>query len=66
MCVCAVFVPPGYLPQVDAVCGDDKPSIEQLRALKFTTRVVNESMRLYPQPPVLIRRYDGVRQDQGP
>jgi hypothetical protein len=25
-------------------------------ALKFTTRVINESMRLYPQPPVLIRR----------
>lgn len=42
--------------QVDAVCGDDKPNIEQLRALKYTTRVVNESMRLYPQPPVLIRR----------
>ena len=24
--------------------------------LVFTTRVINESMRLYPQPPVLIRR----------
>ena len=22
--------------------------------LKYTTRVINESMRLYPQPPVLI------------
>lgn len=46
----------GIQDEVDAVCGDDKPSIEQLRGLKFTTRVVNESMRLYPQPPVLIRR----------
>lgn len=27
-----------------------------MRALRFTTRVINESMRLYPQPPVLIRR----------
>jgi len=42
--------------QVDEVCGDDRPNIDQLRALRFTTRVVNESMRLYPQPPVLIRR----------
>jgi beta-ring hydroxylase len=25
-------------------------------ALRYTTRVINESMRLYPQPPVLIRR----------
>ena len=24
--------------------------------LRWTTRVINESMRLYPQPPVLIRR----------
>lgn len=25
-------------------------------ACRYTTRVINESMRLYPQPPVLIRR----------
>jgi hypothetical protein len=42
--------------QVDAVCGDGLPTVEQLRELRFTTRVINESMRLYPQPPVLIRR----------
>lgn len=24
--------------------------------LRWTTRVINEAMRLYPQPPVLIRR----------
>jgi len=42
---------------VDEVVGDDTPTVEQLRELRFTTRVINESMRLYPQPPVLIRRY---------
>lgn len=42
--------------EVDAVVGDGLPTVEQLRELRFTTRVINESMRLYPQPPVLIRR----------
>ena len=46
----------GDLFQADRVIGDRKPRMEDLRALKFTTRVINESMRLYPQPPVLIRR----------
>jgi beta-ring hydroxylase len=41
---------------VDEVCGDRKPTTEDMMNLKFTTRVINESMRLYPQPPVLIRR----------
>lgn len=36
--------------------GDRKPALEDVQALRFTTRVLNESMRLYPQPPVLIRR----------
>lgn len=43
--------------QVDDVVGDGKPTVEQIRQLKLTTRVINEAMRLYPQPPVLIRRY---------
>lgn len=42
--------------QVDEVCGDGKPSFEDIKRLGFTMRVINESMRLYPQPPVLIRR----------
>ena len=42
--------------EVDEVCGDRKPTIEDMMNLKYTTRVINESMRLYPQPPVLIRR----------
>ena len=36
--------------------GDRKPTMADLKQLSFTTRVINESMRLYPQPPVLIRR----------
>ncbi|CAL8463765.1 g3299 [Coccomyxa elongata] len=42
--------------EIDEVVGDSKPDMDQLRALRFTTRVINEAMRLYPQPPVLIRR----------
>lgn len=42
--------------QVDAVIGDGIPTLEQVRALPYTTRVISEAMRLYPQPPVLIRR----------
>ncbi len=38
------------------VIGDRAVTVEDMRALKYTTRVINESMRLYPQPPVLIRR----------
>ena len=35
--------------------GDRTPGFEELRSLRYCTRVINESMRLYPQPPVLIR-----------
>ncbi len=42
--------------QVDTVLGDRKPTVADMRELKYTTRVINEAMRLYPQPPVLIRR----------
>nr|KYP47625.1 Cytochrome P450 97B2 [Cajanus cajan] len=42
--------------EVDSVLGDRFPTIEDMRKLKYTTRVINESLRLYPQPPVLIRR----------
>jgi beta-ring hydroxylase len=42
--------------EVDAVLGDRAPTIEDMKKLKYTTNVINESMRLYPQPPVLIRR----------
>ncbi|KAK9820832.1 hypothetical protein WJX81_000578 [Elliptochloris bilobata] len=42
--------------EIDAVVGDGVPGVEQVRGLRLTTRVINEAMRLYPQPPVLIRR----------
>lgn len=42
--------------EVDSVLGDRFPRIEDMKKLKYATRVINESMRLYPQPPVLIRR----------
>ena len=42
--------------QVDSVIGDDIPTREQVKAMPYTTRVISEAMRLYPQPPVLIRR----------
>ncbi|CAH9116206.1 unnamed protein product [Cuscuta europaea] len=42
--------------EVDLVLGDRYPTIEDVKKLKYTTRIINESLRLYPQPPVLIRR----------
>ncbi|CAM8965904.1 unnamed protein product [Rhodiola kirilowii] len=42
--------------EVDSILGDRFPTIEDMKRLKYTTRVINESLRLYPQPPVLIRR----------
>ncbi|KAE9617719.1 hypothetical protein Lal_00027290 [Lupinus albus] len=42
--------------EVDSVIGDRFPTIEDMKKLKYATRVINESLRLYPQPPVLIRR----------
>ncbi|XP_074576943.1 protein LUTEIN DEFICIENT 5, chloroplastic-like [Curcuma longa] len=42
--------------EVDSVLGDEFPRIDDMKKLKYTTRVINESLRLYPQPPVLIRR----------
>ncbi|KAL6002076.1 hypothetical protein ACLOJK_037524 [Asimina triloba] len=42
--------------EVDFVLGDRFPTVEDMKKLKYTTRVINESLRLYPQPPVLIRR----------
>ncbi|CAM6075323.1 unnamed protein product [Sphagnum tenellum] len=42
--------------EVDSVLGDKLPNTEDMKNLKYTSRVINESLRLYPQPPVLIRR----------
>ncbi|CAA6666515.1 unnamed protein product [Spirodela intermedia] len=42
--------------EVDSVLGDRFPTMEDMKKLKYTSRVISESLRLYPQPPVLIRR----------
>lgn len=34
----------------------DRPTLAQYRELKYTLRCINESMRLFPHPPVLLRR----------
>ena len=42
--------------EVDRIIGDRKPTIADMMSMKYTSRVIAEAMRLYPQPPVLIRR----------
>lgn len=42
----------------------EKPSMEQYRALQYTMRCINESMRMFPHPPVLLRR--ALREDTLP
>ncbi|KAI3826160.1 hypothetical protein L1987_00205 [Smallanthus sonchifolius] len=42
--------------EVDRVLQGRPPTYEDIKNLKFVTRCINESMRLYPHPPVLIRR----------
>jgi carotene epsilon-monooxygenase len=44
--------------EVDRVLGDDASPLTFARyqELKYTMRCINESMRLYPHPPVLLRR----------
>jgi len=43
--------------EVDRVMGErTQPTMADFQALKYVMRCVNESMRLYPHPPVLLRR----------
>lgn len=42
--------------EVDRVLQGRKPKFSDIKELKYLTRCINESMRLYPHPPVLIRR----------
>ncbi|XWS65123.1 hypothetical protein CRYUN_Cryun05aG0063800 [Craigia yunnanensis] len=44
------------LSKVDSVLGDRFPTIDDMKKLKYTTRVINESLRLYPRSLVLIHR----------
>ncbi|EOY08025.1 Cytochrome P450 superfamily protein isoform 1 [Theobroma cacao] len=42
--------------EVDRVLKGRPPAYEDIKDLKFLTRCITESLRLYPHPPVLIRR----------
>ncbi|KAF5178536.1 Carotene epsilon-monooxygenase protein [Thalictrum thalictroides] len=42
--------------EVDRILQGRPPTYGDIKELKFLTRCINESMRLYPHPPVLIRR----------
>ncbi|KAG1362616.1 carotene epsilon-monooxygenase, chloroplastic [Cocos nucifera] len=42
--------------EVDKVLQGRLPRYEDVKELKYLMRCINESMRLYPHPPVLIRR----------
>lgn len=42
--------------EIDEVLGDRTPTFEDIREMKQVRMVISESLRLYPQPPILIRR----------
>ncbi|GJP50872.1 hypothetical protein CLOM_g10026 [Closterium sp. NIES-68] len=42
--------------EVDRVLGDRLATLQDIKSLEYTRLVVAESLRLYPQPPLLIRR----------
>ncbi|KAF5469448.1 hypothetical protein F2P56_013541, partial [Juglans regia] len=42
--------------EVDGVLQGKPPAYEDIKDLKFLTRWIIESLRLYPHPPVLLRR----------
>lgn len=42
--------------ELERVLGGRRPEFEDIKELKYLTRCISESMRLYPHPPVLIRR----------
>jgi cytochrome P450 len=42
--------------EIDEVLGDRTPTWDDVREMKQVRMVISESLRLYPQPPILIRR----------
>ncbi|KAF3445077.1 hypothetical protein FNV43_RR14770 [Rhamnella rubrinervis] len=42
--------------EIDSVLGWDAPTYESLKKLEYIRLIVVEALRLYPQPPLLIRR----------
>lgn len=42
--------------EIDRVIGDREPTLADIKEMKYLRLVVAETLRLYPQPPLLIRR----------
>jgi cytochrome P450 family 97 subfamily B polypeptide 3 len=42
--------------EIDAVCGDRHPTYHDVKKMDYVRRLLAETLRLYPQPPLLIRR----------
>jgi cytochrome P450 len=42
--------------EIDRVVGDREPNFEDIKNMKYVRLVVAESLRMYPEPPLLIRR----------
>ena len=42
--------------EVDQVLGDRTPTMEDIKQMKYLRLVLAETLRLYPEPPLLIRR----------
>ncbi|EFN52906.1 hypothetical protein CHLNCDRAFT_138471 [Chlorella variabilis] len=48
------------LAEIDAAVGDRVPTWDDFANLPYTRMTIAEAMRLYPQPPILIRRQAGA------
>lgn len=42
--------------EIDRVIGDREPTYEDIKEMKYTRLVIAETLRMYPEPPLLIRR----------
>uniref|UniRef100_A0A7S2RIW3 Cytochrome P450 n=1 Tax=Rhizochromulina marina TaxID=1034831 RepID=A0A7S2RIW3_9STRA len=50
--------------EVDQVVGDRRPTLEDMPALELVRLSIAESLRMYPEPPLLIRR--AIEEDEIP
>merc|ERR1712151_842729 len=42
--------------EIDEVVGDRSPTLQDIRDMKYLRLVIAETLRMYPEPPLLIRR----------
>ncbi|GLC47475.1 hypothetical protein PLESTF_000433500 [Pleodorina starrii] len=42
--------------EIDGVVGDRVPTLDDIKAMPYLRATLGESLRMYPQPPILIRR----------